>query len=324
MPVEPSSQIQVVISAITPETEDILSFELKPPPGQVLPIFEAGAHVDVHLPSGIIRQYSLCNDPAENGRYVIAVLKERNGRGGSRAMHDLKIGDTLTISAPRNNFPLAGSEAKHHLLLAGGIGVTPMIAMLSALEARGASYVLHYCTRSPEKTAFLKRLVGHCSAGKVVMHHDGGDPSKGLDLKALLATPKPDTHVYICGPSGFISAAQEAAAGWPSGSIHFEHFTATALTSDEAAWDAVPFKVKIKNSGKVYDVPAGCSIVNALRTHGIEVETSCEDGYCGTCLTPYVEGEPVHRDTILSDDDRKKYVIICRARSRTPMLVLDL
>lgn len=314
----------VSVAASVREADDILSFALVDPEGALLPAFTAGAHIDVHLEGGLIRQYSLCGDPAERRSYRIAVLRESAGRGGSQAMHVVKIGDRLAISTPRNNFPLAGPEANFHLLLAGGIGVTPMIAMIHELESRQADYLLRYCTRSPAKTAFLDLLTPRIKTGQVILHHDGGDPAKGFDIAGTLASFVPTHHVYICGPKGFMAAAKAAVGTWPPHCVHFEHFSAVEPTEDEAAWDAKPFQVKIKKTGKVIDVPAHTSVVSALRNAGHDVETSCEEGICGTCITHYTEGEPVHRDTVLSEDQRQNYVMICRARSKTPLLVLDI
>ncbi len=318
-----SDRLRLGVVSTAREAEDIVSIELGSPDGSLLPPFTAGAHIDVHLAGGLVRQYSLCNSSAERHRYLIAVLNEPQGRGGSQAMHRLKAGDTVTVSPPRNNFPLAGTEATSHLLLAGGIGVTPMMSMIAELEARGADFRMHYCTRSRERTAFLPALSRLIETGKVILHHDGGEPARGLDIAATLATPQPGQHVYVCGPSGFMAAAKAAVGAWAPHTVHFEHFTAVPLTPEEAAWDEVPFKIRVRRTGQEFDVPAHCSIVSVLRQHGIEVETSCEDGYCGTCVTRYLEGEPVHRDTVLSEEERKNYVMICRARSRGPLLVLD-
>jgi ferredoxin-NADP reductase len=324
MPREQGRRLMVSVSAVTREAQDIVAIDLSDPEGGPLPPFAAGAHVDVHLPGSLLRQYSLCNAPSERHRYRIAILKEPAGRGGSLAMHQLKPGDRITISAPRNNFPLAGREANFHLLLAGGIGITPMMAMLEELQARKAEFKLHYCTRSFERTAFIGRLAPLIDEGKVVLHHDGGDPSRGLDIAATLAEPQPAQHVYICGPQGFMTAAKASVGAWPPHAVHFEHFSAQPLTEEEAAWDNVPFQISIRSTGEVLDVPPGTSIVQVLRTHGIEIETSCQDGYCGTCITRYLEGEPVHRDSVLSEVERRNYVMVCRARSRGPVLVLDI
>lgn len=320
---EQTNRLALGVCSVTREAEDIVSVELAHADGSLLPPFTAGAHVDVHIADGLVRQYSLCNAPAERHRYVIAVLKEAAGRGGSQAMHRLKPGNVVSISEPCNNFPLAGREANFHLMLAGGIGITPMMAMIAELKARKADFRLYYCTRNKKKTAFLRRLQPLIKQGKVVLHHDGGDPAKGLNIAATLAEPVPGQHVYVCGPAGFMAAAKASVGAWPPHAVHFEHFSAVALTEEEAGWDKMPFKVKIKKTGELLDVPAHRSIVTVLREHGMEVETSCEDGYCGTCITRYVEGEPVHRDSVLSEGERQNYVMICRARSRSPVLVLD-
>ena len=298
------------------------SFELVDPLGLDLPRFAAGAHLDVRIREDIRRQYSLCNDPQERHRYVIAVLNEPAGRGGSRSMHEeIAAGSILLVSPPRNHFPLAGREARFHLLLAGGIGVTPMLAMIAELERRASPWHMHYCTRSPARTAFLDRLRPLIAAGKVELHHDDGDPARGLDIKQTLQAFEVGTHVYFCGPPGFMSAAKASVGAWPPFNVHCEYFTAA---EDRPGTRNAPFQIKIKRSGQVLDVPADRSIVAVLRDNGFEIETDCEDGYCGTCITRYLEGEPEHRDTVLSEDERKRYAMICCARARSPMLVLDL
>lgn len=318
-----NSMLDLRIRAVTRETEDILSFELVDPQDRDLPEFAAGAHLDVHIAEGLVRQYSLSSDPTDRRRYQIAVLREVAGRGGSKAIHEKAHPDgTLTVSAPRNHFPLIDG-AKRHLLLAGGIGVTPMMAMIATLEARGADWRMHYCTRSREKTAFRDRLNPLIAAGKVILHHDGGDPKKGLDIITTLKDVEPGTHLYYCGPSGFMAAVAEATKHWPDGSVHFEFFNTPADRPVETRVNT-PFKIKLKSTGKVLDIPADKSIVQVLRENGHTVDTSCEEGYCGTCLTRYVEGEPEHRDTVLDTDDHAKYVLICCARSNSPLLVLDI
>jgi vanillate O-demethylase ferredoxin subunit len=302
------------------ETSDIASFELVDPHGRDLPPFTAGAHLDVRINDRIRRQYSLCNDPAERHRYVIAVLKEPAGRGGSLALHAISEGSTLTVSEPINRFPLAGREARSHLLLAGGIGVTPMMAMIAELETKERSWRMHYCTRSRESTAFLDRLEPFLAAKKVELHHDGGDPSKGLDISRTLSDFEIGTHLYYCGPPGFMRAAKNAVGAWPPHNVHCEYFEAP---EDRPAAESGPFQIKIKSTGQVYDVPPDKTIVAVLREHGFEIATDCEDGYCGTCITRYVAGEPEHRDTVLSEGERKSYVMVCCARSKSPMLVLD-
>ncbi len=318
-----SRTLQVQLQAIVLEAEGIASFEFRHPRGEELPAFTGGAHIDVHIEPGLVRQYSLCNDPRERYRYVVAVQREEAGRGGSRALHDkVRVGDILTISAPHNFFPLAAS-AHRHLLIAGGIGITPMMAMIAELEARGADYHLRYCTRSPEKTAFLQRLAPLISAGKVELHHDGGDPARGLDLAATLKQVETDTHLYYCGPPGFMQAATAAAAHWQAETVHFEHFSAPIERTARVEGNE-PFKIKLLHSKLELEVPADKTIVDVLREHDVFIETSCEEGFCGTCLTRYVQGEPEHRDTVLSEEDRKEFVLVCCARSKSSELVLDL
>jgi ferredoxin-NADP reductase len=319
----PMAKYPVSVRAIVWEAEGIASFELRNPDGGPLPPFTAGSHIDVHIPPDFVRQYSLCNDPAERHRYVIAALREEKGRGGSRALHDgTRVGDTLTIGGPRNHFALS-STAERHLLVAGGIGVTPMMAMLAQLEATGAAYKLYYCTRSLDKTAFADRLDPLVGAGKVVLHHDGGDASRSLDLARLLETYHPGTHLYYCGPAGFMEAARRASAHWPSDAVHCEYFTPPAEATPPATANR-PFKVKLARSGLTLDVPADRTIVDVLRANDVFIETSCENGICGTCLTRYVDGEPEHRDVVLDASDRNEFVLVCCARSKTPVLTLDL
>lgn len=311
------------VRAIGWEAEGIVSFDLRPVLGGELPSFTAGAHVDVHVRPGLVRQYSLCNDPRERHRYVVAVLREEKGRGGSRALHEeVRAGDVLSVGAPRNFFPLA-QAARHHLLVAGGIGVTPMMAMVAQLEASGESFFLHYCTRTPERTAFLERLAPLVAAGKVALHHDEGDPARGLDLAKALERPEPGTHLYYCGPAGFMDAVKAAAAHWPADCVHCEYFAPPASHAAPAAENR-PFTIRLVRSGLDLDVPADRTIVEVLRENDVFVETSCEEGYCGTCLTRYVDGEPEHRDSVLDESDRREFVLVCCARSRTPVLALDL
>lgn len=308
------------VRAIKRETPDIASFELVDPEGRDLPAFTAGAHIDVWVSDKIRRQYSLCNDPSERHRYVIAVLKEPTGRGGSLGMHGISEGSTLAISPPVNRFPLAGREARFHLLLAGGIGVTPMMSMIAELEAKQRPWHMHYCTRSRDRCAFIDRLQPFISAGKVELHHDDGDPAKGLDIGRALSQFEIGTHLYFCGPPGFMHAAKGAVGAWPPFNVHSEYFEAP---DDRPPPVSGPFQIKIKSSGQIFDVPVGKTIVSILRENGFEIATDCEDGYCGTCITRYVEGDPEHRDTVLSEGEQKNYVMVCCARSKSPMLVLD-
>lgn len=310
------------INATNDETPSIKAFELVDPDGLDLPVFSAGSHVDVTLPDGQVRQYSLCNAPAERHRYLLGVLREAQGRGGSRQMHDrVGVGDLLQVSMPRNNFPLDAS-AKRHLLIAGGIGVTPLMAMAHSLLALGSDFVLHYCARDAAQTAFRGVVGADGMAPRVRLHHDGGIPGRGLDVVALLATVTPGTHVYCCGPAGLMSAVKAASAHWPPGQIHFEHFVAPVASAPVGA-DA-DFEVQIASTGAVYPVPADRSILSVLLGEGVLVDSSCEAGVCGTCTTRYLSGDPDHRDFVLSDAEQRDHVMVCVSRSRSARLVLDL
>lgn len=319
------------VRSITYLARAINGYELVDPRGRDLPPFTAGAHVALRwsgggpphatVSRGEWRDYSLWNDPAERRRYCIAVLRENDGEGLSARLHDaVRVGAEVEVSLPRNDFPLA-ENAQHHLLLAGGIGITPLYAMLATLRRRRAAFALHYCTRAPEDTAFREDLAVLAAQGRVHFHHDGGDPARGLDIAALLRAPAAGTHLYYCGPPGLMTAAAAATAHWPKGSVHCEDFAEAVI--DPPAEER-PFRVRLLKSGGEYAVAAGESIVEVLRRHGIAVRTSCEFGYCGTCATPYTGGEPEHRDQYLDADGRRRFVMICCARARSPVLELDL
>ena len=298
----------------------INGYELVDPRGRDLPRFTAGAHIDLRL-GELLRQYSLCNDPAERRRYCIAVLREDESRGGSRYLHDIiRVGDLVEVSAPRNNFPI-DSAAERHLLIAGGIGIAPIMSMVAELRRRQADFHLHYCARSGARTAFRDDLAPLAAQGRVHFHYDGGDPAFGFDIAATLRNPLPGTHLYYCGPASLMTAAAEAAKEWPVGTAHCEYFTAPPAEHDV---EDQPFRVRLAKRGVEYEVPVGETIVGVLRRNGIAVPTSCELGYCGACLTRYLEGEPDHRDQVPREYGRERYVLICCARSKTPVLHLDL
>ena len=209
------------IRSITYLATRINGYELVDPGGPDLPPFTAGAHISVRLSEGIVRDFSLWNDPAERKHYCIAVLRE--GRASSQLHEEIRVSTFVAVSLPRNNFPLA-AEAERHLLIAGGIGITPIMAMFAELRRRRAEFRVHYCTRSPEETAFLDDLAVLAALRRVQFHHDGGDPAKGLDIAATLREPRPGTHLYYCGPAGMMAAAAAASAHWAAGTVHFEFF----------------------------------------------------------------------------------------------------
>ncbi|MGE5093818.1 MAG: PDR/VanB family oxidoreductase, partial [Betaproteobacteria bacterium] len=280
---------------------DIVQFVLAHPQGEPLAPFSAGAHVVVITPNGLARRYSLCNSPAERDRYVIAVKREANGGGGSASMVDeVQPGTQLEVSHPFNYFPLA-EEASSHLLIAGGIGITPILAMARELAARGADFRLEYCTRSPEATAFRDVVCGPEFEGRVRVHHDHGEPPPDLPFAPLLAQRDGDTHLYCCGPRGLMAAVRQAASHWPSDALHFEDFGTSdfgAPANGEAG-----FVVRLARSGRDVRVHGGVSILEAIRRCGIEVPSSCESGTCGTCRTTLLEGTAEHRDFVLDEDE---------------------
>lgn len=309
------------VKSINYEAVDINSYELVDPAGGELPEFSAGSHIDVHIKGKFIRQYSLCNDPRDRSRYVFAVLNVKDGRGGSSAIHaTVKAGDILKVSEPRNNFCLC-RDAKKHLMIAGGIGITPLLSMLEDLSSCESPFELHYCCRSPERAAFRDRIVELGERGEVHFHFDNGNAGQGLRLDELLWEPPADTHLYYCGPGGLMKAIGEASSAWPKESVHCEHFVPPPSVAPMVAGS---FNVKIASSGLTLPVPPELSIAEVLKMAGIECETSCEAGLCGTCRTRYLEGEPDHADFVLDDAEREHYLTVCCSRAKSEMLVLDL
>jgi vanillate O-demethylase ferredoxin subunit len=315
--------LQVKVVRKTREAEDIVSFELARADGAPLPPFSAGSHVDVQIPGGLTRQYSLCNDSIEQHRYRIAVLRDPASRGGSIAMHDaVNEGDLIRISLPKNHFPL--QPAAHTLLFAGGIGVTPLLCMAQRMAAINSDFTLHYCTRSAGRTAFREEIDASTFADRVSFHFDAGAPEQKLDIQAALGRAEPGKQLYVCGPAGFIDFVVNSAkaGGWSSEQIHLEYFGAAPQDSS----GDTGFEVKIASTGKTYAVGAAQSIVEALKDQGIEILTSCEQGVCGTCITRVLEGVPDHRDMYFTDDEKAKndQFTPCCSRAKSKLLVLDL
>lgn len=314
--------IDVRVTRITWQAPGIHSFELKPLAG-VLPAFTAGAHVEVLLPNGMRRPYSLHNGPGETHRYEIAVQREDSGRGGSRSLHDgVRVGDTVTIAPPANCFAL-NEGATRHVLIGGGIGVTPLLAMAHRLRELGADFCLHYCGRSLERMAFLDEAKTLVAPADLVLHVDGGDPRNGLDAARLLAERQPGTHVYCCGPVGLIAAVRAAASHWPADSVHLESFAAPALPLAAMPGDA-EFEVEIASTGEVVPVRADQSILDALRTRGYACDSSCEAGTCGVCRTGLLEGEADHQDFVLTDEEQADWMMVCVSRAKAGRLKLAL
>jgi vanillate O-demethylase ferredoxin subunit len=316
--------IPVRVARKTVEAEGVAGFRLVAADGRPLPAFAPGAHIDVALPGGLVRQYSLCNLPAQDAHYEIGVLRDAASRGGSRALHDaVQEGALLQIGPPRNHFPLT-EDATHSLLLAGGIGVTPLLSMAQRLAALDADFALHCCNRTAARTPYRRRLEDSAFAGKVFFHHDDGPPEQRIDLAATLAHPGPGRHLYVCGPQGFLDAVRATARAlqWPDAQMHFEYFAGTAPVGDEAG----SFEVALRSSGRVIRVPATLSVADALAAEGIEIPLSCAQGVCGTCLTRVLEGEIEHRDLYLTPAEQaaNDRFLPCCSRARSPRLLLDL
>lgn len=300
--------------------QGIVSLELRDPQRRPLPAFTAGAHIDVHITPQLTRQYSLCNAPGETDRYLLGVLLEPNSRGGSAAMHQKYAqGDTITVGVPRNNFPLA--PARRTLLFAGGIGITPMLSMAEALWAAGDDFGFSYCARSAAHAAFADRLQAAPWAARTRLHLDDGPADQRLQMARLKDEDPASTHLYVCGPKGFIEHVCQAARahGWPEAHIHVEHFSAVQPA------DAAALTVRIASTGQAFVIPADQSITTALERQGVCIPVSCEQGICGTCVTRVISGEIEHHDSYFSDAERARgdQMTPCCSRGRGT-LVLDL
>lgn len=311
-----SPWLDVKIASAETVATDILGLELT---GKDLPVYAAGAHVDVRIKSGLIRQYSLTGDPADQSKYRLGVLLDPKSRGGSSAIHaEFKAGEVIKISRPRNNFPL--QQAAHTILFAGGIGVTPMLGMAYALDAQGASWEMHYCGRSADRLAFRDEMVQF--GDKVQFHIDDGPKNQALNINAVLGNPARDRHLYVCGPNGFMDFVVSAAEinAWVPECLHLERFGAEVDT------DGAPFTVVAAVSGKTVEVAPGETIADKLTEQGIEVAVSCQSGVCGTCLTRVVEGTPDHRDLVQTDIEKASnaQITVCCSRSKTRKLVLEI
>ena len=306
---------------------DIVEFTLERADGGELPPFAPGAHVTVRTPAGSERKYSLINPPGERTHYAIAVRRDGNGRGGSVSMIDsVAMGASIDVSAPENAFPLEDS-ARRFLFIAGGIGITPILGMIRALQAREAEgapappFKLLYLTRSPEDTAYLQEVTGDALARRATLHHDHGDPGQAFDLWPLLERPAAGNHVYCCGPRGLMDAVRDMTGHWPDTSVHFESFSA----GDAAMFEPnQPFTIRLARSGETIEVDADQTALQALSAHGHRVMSSCEAGSCGTCRTTYLSGDVEHRDIVLADDEKADQIMLCVSRARGGVLELDL
>ena len=313
-------QVQVRVARKWLTAAGIAAFELAPVAGE-LPSFHPGAHLDVHLPNGLVRQYSLTNGPGLTDVYRIGVKLEPEGRGGSRYMHDsVHVGDVLDLSEPRNNFTLR-RDAASTVLIAGGIGITPLLAMAQTLARQGLIWELHYFAQSDDHIAFPEML--DPLAREITMHLGLTPEQTGDELGKVTRSYAPTNHTYICGPGPMIAAARAIAAeaGWPEAAVHFEYFNNESPRDDTSA-----FEVSLARSNKNLRIDAGVSLLDGLRNEGVDLPSSCEQGACGTCIATVLEGEPDHQDVYLNGSERAAgdRMLTCVSRAKSRRLVLDL
>lgn len=300
------------------EAPNIVSYELHPTVGKELPAFTAGAHIDITLPNKLVRSYSLTNPQSERHRYVIAVQKDRESRGGSKWIHqNFRPGEILSVNGPRNNFAL-DETAKKSIFIAGGIGITPMLSMVERLEAIGRDWELIFCSRMRNSTPFLDLLE---RSPRVRFNFDREPGAQMLDITAVVRAVPEDEHLYCCGPIPMLEAFEQATKDRPRQTVHVEYFTAKEPPATEGG-----FTVVLAKSGREIVIPPGKTILAALEDEGFEIAHSCTEGVCGTCETRVLEGIPDHRDRILTEAEHvaNEKMMICCSGSKTERLVLDL
>lgn len=310
-------EVDLVVRRAERVAQDVVAMTLVRPDGESLPDWTPGAHIDLLLGDGLTRQYSLCGRTSETDSWRVAVLRAPESRGGSQAVHGLTAGATVRVRGPRNHFPVVA--AKRYLFVAGGIGITPLLAMIYEVEADGAVWELHYGGRSRDSMAFLEELGQYGDRVHLVPEDEVGRP----DLDTILGTPRVDTLVYVCGPEPLLAAVEERCAAWPPGSLHLERFTARIA---EAPEEESSFELVLQRSGRTVQVPPDRTVFEVVRDAGVSVLGSCLEGICGTCETEVVEGDVDHRDSILDEEERdaNEVMMICVSRCRSSRLVLDL
>lgn len=311
--------LSLTVTEKRPLAEDILELVLSPADGDIVPGFSAGAHVDLHLGDDLIRQYSLTNPGDTPDAYRVAVARDTNSRGGSVFVHDsLLVGQEIEVSEPRNHFPLH-EEARLHVFVAGGIGVTPVLAMIRHCEAMGQEWQLVYATRSPDRCAYRDELLSY---GKRVQFHFDSEAGGPLDVPAILPEQHMGTHIYCCGPEPLMHAVKDATDDWRQGHVHFEWFSAD---SEAQSGENEEFEVILDSSGKRLTVPAGKTLLEVLRDNGVPIASVCSEGVCGTCETYVLSGDIDHRDNVLTDEEKEsnEMMMVCCSRGRGE-IVLDL
>ncbi|HEY5852589.1 MAG TPA: PDR/VanB family oxidoreductase [Aldersonia sp.] len=312
---------ELVVRQMRWESQDVMSLRLERTDGAAVPSWTPGAHLDIHLGRGLVRQYSLCGDQDDKTGYRIAVLRDPLSRGGSRHVHDtLRPGQIVPISEPRNNFEML--DSKKYLFLAGGIGITPILTMIGEAQRRGAEWELYYGGRTRETMAFLDELEHYGDRVHIVSE----DREGRLDLPGLLETPRPDTLVYTCGPEGLLAAVESYSSVWPENAIQLERFKPKARAEADEPEGDKPVRIVCSRSGISTTAGPDESLLDALEASGVDVMNSCREGMCGSCETRVLQGLPDHRDSILSSAEQKsgKTIMICVSRAKTDELVLDL
>ena len=312
-------ELALTVQAKDVQARDVVSLTLAAPDGGPLPAWDPGAHIDLYLGLDTPRQYSLCGSPEDETRWRLAVLREPEGRGGSVLVHDgVRPGDRLRASRPRNHFSLV--TAKRYVMIAGGIGVTPILPMVASLQARDTDWHLTYGGRARASMAFIPELERY--GERLTVHPQ--DVHGLLDLDAALGEPAEGVAIYCCGPGPLLDAVEALCENWPRGALHVERFQPGALLQAEDAGSS--FTVVLANGGQRIEVAAGQTIVDALEAAGVAVTTSCREGTCGTCETPVLAGEPDHRDSFLTPEEREsnETMMICCGRAKSSELVLDL
>ena len=314
------SEADLVVHRREDAAEGVVALTLADPDGRELPAWTPGAHVDLLLADGLVRQYSLCGSATDRDRWRLGVLLDAGGRGGSRHVHEtLNEGSIVRVRGPRNHFPLVDSP--RYQFIAGGIGITPILAMIEEAEARGADWRLLYGGRHTDSMAFVDDLA--CWGDRVTVWPQ--DTHGLLDLEAVLGAPREDTLVYCCGPEGLLGAVESACATWPDGSLHVERFAAKAVSAEAAAGALDSFEVVCRRSGVTVNVGPEETILDVVEDAGIDLLSSCMEGVCGTCECAVLEGTPDHRDSMLTEAEREagQVMMICVSRSRSERLVLD-
>ncbi len=313
--------MDLVVAAKREIARGVVQFTLRHPLGDALPAYTAGAHITVQTPAGLRRNYSLCGDPSLSSEYTIAVKLDAAGRGGSRSMGaDVHAGSALRVGEPRNDFALATSM-RRAILVAGGIGITPIYAMAQELHAQEVPFKLIYCSRDRACAAYADALEAADFASAITLHHDNGYPALAFDFWPVFEKPQAHTHVYCCGPQALMDAVQDMTGHWAPGSVHFESFGAGAV----AAEPNEAFTVRLAQSGAQVQVSAEQTLLQALRAAGHTVASSCESGTCGSCKTRLVGGTAQHRDMVLMDDEKHSQIMVCVSRAAAGQeLVLDL